>query len=98
MIHEPHHVYHVLLVLSGNQEAFNNQVHVQLKWLTVDLAPHDFDHLLGELEVCSFESQVARWRYIKNEAEVNVDDITFFFVYQNVPVMPVLYLQNVGYN
>lgn len=95
MIHEPHHVHHVLLVLSGDQEALDHQVHVQFEWLAVDFAPHDLDHLLGQLEVCSFEPQVAGWRYIKNEAEVNVYDIAFLFVYQNVSVVPVFYLQNV---
>lgn len=87
----------MLLIFSGNQEAFDHQIHVKFKWFTINLASHNFDHLVSEFEVCPFESQVTSWRNIKNETEINMNNVSLFFVYKNVAIMSVLYLQDVRY-
>jgi hypothetical protein len=87
----------MLLVLPHHQERLDHEVQVQAEWLTVDRPAHDFDHLLSQLEIGTFELHIPGRGDIEDKAEINVDEVAFV-VDEDVAVMPVLYLQDVRDN
>ena len=50
--------------------------------------------LLGKLEVCILEPHVPSGRNIENKTEIDMDQVPIF-IDQDVPVMPILHLQDV---
>lgn len=96
--HKPHQVDNMLVVPAGNQEALNHQVHVQLERLAVDLASHDLYHFFSQLEVRSLKAEVVGWRDVEDEPKVYMDEVSLLLVDQDIAVMPVLDLQDVGDN
>lgn len=86
----------MLEVLPGDKKSFNHQIHVQLERFAINFPTHNLNHLLSQLEVCPFESQIACWRDIKNKPEVDMHNVPFLFIDQDVAIVSVLDLQNVG--
>lgn len=86
----------MLEILPGDKESFDHQIHVQLERLAINLPTHNLNHLLSQLEVCPFESQIACWRYVKNKPEVDMHYVSFLFVDEDIAIVSVLDLQNVG--
>lgn len=95
--HLLHRVVDMLLVLPHHQERLDHQVEVQAERLTVDRPAHDFDHLLSQLEIGTFELHIPGWGDIEDKPKVNVDEVALV-VDEDVAVMAVLYLQDVRDN
>lgn len=88
----------MFVILSCNQESFNDQVHVKFERLAVNFASHDLNHFFSEFEICSFESEISGWRDVEDKSKVDMNYVSFFFVDENVSIVSVFYLQNVRNN
>ena len=83
-------------VLATGEESLRAALHEPLEGLGLDTAEH-FDHLIGELEGRSLKPKVASGRDVKDEAKVNVHDVTIV-VDQHVSVVAILDLQDVRHH
>lgn len=62
----------MLAILADDKETLDDQVHVELEGLAVDLAPHDLYHFFGQFEIGSLESQVIGWRNVEYKSKIDV--------------------------
>ncbi len=90
MVHLLDDVYNMLWVSAAYQEPLDYKVKVKLERLWIQTSTHDLDHFICQFEICFFKFQVIGWWYVKDESKVNVNQVTFFCVYQDVSVVPVL--------
>jgi hypothetical protein len=82
-------------MLADSQESFHAQLHEPHELFCIRFASHDINHFLAELERRIFEFEIAAWRNVENEPEVDVYNVPFV-VHQNVSVVAILNLEDVG--
>lgn len=80
MVHQFDNIDHMFAIFPDNQETFNNEIHVELERLTIDLPTHNLDHFLGQFKISSLETQIIGRRDIENEAEIDMHNVALFLV------------------
>lgn len=85
----------MLVVIPNSQKCLDGQVYIVLKGLTILWSAHDLYHLKGEFEVGWFELHVVCRRDVKDEPEVDVDEVPLL-TDQYVPIVPIFDLQDVA--
>jgi hypothetical protein len=84
-------------VLSDSEVALNDHVFEKTERRSIGRSTQYVNKLLREFEGSTFKLHVFARRPIKDEAEVDVDQVTTF-VNQNITVVSVFDLKNEAYN
>lgn len=84
-------------IIAHCKESFNGEIHIVLECFWFFWATHNLDHFNGEFEISRFEFHISCGRNIKDEPEIDMDQVAFV-VDQNIAIMSIFNLKNVGYD
>ena len=78
-------------MLSHSQEAMDNLFDEELVGFSLRTTTKYVNELLCELEVGRFESHISAWRPVKDEAEVNMDQMPLL-IDHDISIVSIFYL------
>jgi len=86
--------HQLLCVFSDGQETLHHSFDEKLVWFRFRISTQNIDEFLGELEISRFKAHIFARTPVKDETEVNVNQVTLL-VNHDIPVVSVFYLQNI---